>query len=80
METFRKGGKIMDEFILGIVLGAGCILMFSMPGCVESSNNKQEIIQLKAAAVESGSAYWGVDPKTGGTTFTWKHLEKKAEK
>lgn len=65
--------EFRDGILIGLILGVlATILFFHL--IIDSIHD-----DWRLKAIDSGSAYYKVEPKTGKTTFTWKHLEK-AEK
>lgn len=52
-------GMVISGIVFGLVMG-------------QCTVPKTKLDELKAKAVETGSAEWKVDSKTGQTEFTWK--------
>lgn len=65
--------SVLAGLLFGFLIAVGVISK-------HDENYRKEISELKTEAVKSGTAYWKVDPVTGGTTFTWKYSDTAGEK
>lgn len=62
-----------NHFSAGMFAGAMIIALVSCLCAWQSGN------AWRNKCIESGAAYYKLDPKTGDSTFTWKYKEAKPE-